>query len=370
MKAQEIRFKNLKNNYSILIGNNILKSLPKQIKRICPKTKKIVLIIDNKIPRRFTIQLKEILKKYDLTILNFVANESKKSFRTVNFFLEKLLSLNLNRSDLIIGMGGGVTGDVTGFIASIFKRGVNFINIPTTLLSQVDASVGGKTGVNSKFGKNLIGSFYQPKLVLADTLFLDSLPRKEITCGYAEVLKHALIKDKKFFYWLAKNTKNIFLKNKKKLIYAIKKSCQIKMYFVEKDVSEKNLRMILNFGHSFAHAIEVKNKFSKKVSHGEAVLSGMILAMRLSVARNILKLNTMKEITKIYEENNLSYTFKKYSKTKKILELISYLKNDKKNDDEKINFILLKKIGQTTLPNKNKISTNSLKTYCKIIAQY
>ena len=236
-------------------------------------------------------------------------------------------------------MGGGVTGDVTGFIASIFKRGINFINIPTTLLSQVDASVGGKTGVNSKFGKNLIGSFYQPKLVLADTLFLESLPKKEIICGYAEILKHALIKDKKFFYWLTKNTRYIFLRNKKKLNYAVKKSCQIKMYFVEKDVSEKNLRMILNFGHSFAHAIEVKNKFSKKSRTVKIVLSGMILAIKLSVARNILKINIMNEIIKIYEENNLSYTFKKYSNAQNIINLIRYLKNDKKNDDEKINFI-------------------------------
>ena len=128
--------------------------------------------------------------------------------------------------------------------------------------------------------------------------------------------------------------------------------------------------MILNFGHSFAHAIEVKNKFSKKISHGEAVLSGMILAIKLSVARNILKINIMNEIIKIYEENNLSYTFKKYSNAQNIINLIRYLKNDKKNDDEKINFIFLKKIGLTTLPNRNKISTDSLKTYCKIISQY
>ena len=370
MKVQEIRFKNLKNNYSIFIGNNILKSLPSKIKSACPKTKKIVLIVDSKIPKKFPIKLKKILKKYELTILSFSSNESKKSFKTVNLYLEKLLSLNLNRSDLIIGMGGGVTGDITGFIASIFKRGINFINIPTTLLSQVDASVGGKTGVNSKFGKNLIGSFYQPKLVFTDTLFLESLPKKEIICGYAEILKHALIKDVNFFNWLVKNTKYIFLRNKKKLSYAVRKSCQIKMYFVEKDVSEKNLRMILNFGHSFAHAIEVKNNFSRKISHGEAVLSGMILAMRLSVARNILKLKTMNEIKRIYEENNLAYTFKKYSKAKNIIDLIKFLKNDKKNDDDKINFIFLKKIGQTTMPNKNKISTNKLKMYSKIIAQY
>ena len=128
-------------------------------------------------------------------------------------YINILLSKNFNRSDLIIGVGGGITGDVTGFVASIFKRGINFINIPTTLLAQVDSAIGGKTGVNSNFGKNLVGSFYQPKLVISDTSFINSLPRKEIICGYAEILKHAIIRDKVFFKWLKNNSKSIFGKN-------------------------------------------------------------------------------------------------------------------------------------------------------------
>ena len=132
-----------------------------------------------------------------------------------NFYLNKILAKNFNRSDLIIGVGGGITGDVAGFVASIFKRGINFINIPTTLLAQVDSSVGGKTGVNSNQGKNLIGSFYQPKLVISDTSFLNFLSKKEVICGYAEILKHSLIKDKIFFNWLKKNTENIFKKKKR-----------------------------------------------------------------------------------------------------------------------------------------------------------
>ena len=144
----------------------------------------------------------------------------------------------------MISVGGGITGDVVGFVASIYKRGINFINIPTTLLAQVDSAIGGKTGVNSNYGKNLIGSFYQPKLVISDTSFINSLPKKEMICGYAEILKHSIIKDKKFFEWLERNTRLILEKKSKELIYAIKKSCEIKMYFVNQDVNEKNMRMI------------------------------------------------------------------------------------------------------------------------------
>ena len=370
MKSQEIKFNNLNQNYSILIGNNVIGLLPKKIKGICPKTKKIALIIDTKIPNKFKKIIKNKLKNYDLLILPFSSSEKNKSLQKVNFYLNKILSNNFNRSDLIIGFGGGITGDVAGFVASIFKRGINFINIPTTLLAQVDSAIGGKTGVNSNQGKNLIGSFYQPKLVISDTSFLSSLPKKEMICGYAEILKHSIIKDKKFFDWLKKNTKKVLLKKPKELTYAIKKSCQIKMYFVNRDVNEKNLRMILNFGHTFAHAIEVKNNFSKKITHGEAVLSGMILASKLSLIKKVCSFKIVDEIKQIYNTNNLDYTYKKYSNQNEIKKLIPYLKNDKKNNDDKINFILLKKIGNTTLPNKHKISLTNLKKLSKSIALY
>ena len=370
MKPQVIKFKNLSHNYSIVIGNNSLNCLPKEIKKLCPKTKKVALIIDNKVPSKFNKILKKKLKNYQLVILKFDANEKSKSFKSVNIYLNKLLSNNLNRNDLIISVGGGITGDVVGFVASIYKRGINFINIPTTLLAQVDSAIGGKTGVNTFHGKNLVGSFYQPKLVISDMSFLNSLSRKEMICGYAEVLKHSIIKDKKFFNWLKKNSRNIFLKKNRELSYAVKKSCLIKMYFVNKDVSEKNLRMTLNFGHTFAHAIEIKNNYSKRISHGEAVLSGMILETRLSHLKKVCSHATLKEIESIFKQNNLTYTYKKYSRPSNINELIPYLKNDKKNEDDKINFILLKRLGQTTRPNQNKISENDLRRYSKIISQY
>ena len=369
MKTQEIKFKNLNKNYSILIGNNILKILPNKIRSLCPKTKKIALIFDKKIPSKYKKSISKNLKKYELLIYNFKANEKVKSLKSVNFLLNKLLSKNFNRSDLIIAVGGGITGDLTGFVASIFKRGINFISIPTTLLSQVDAAVGGKTGVNSSYGKNLIGSFSQPKLVISDTSFLKSLKKKEMICGYAEILKHAVINDKNFFKWLKSNTKYILSYETKKLIYAIKKSCRIKLLFVNKDVDEKNLRMVLNFGHTFAHAIEVKNNYSKNITHGEAVLAGMILATKLSVIKKVCNKKVLKDLMEIYTENNLSYALSKYKNPKAINNLIPYLKNDKKNNDEKINFILLNKIGKTTMPNKYKISIHELKKNIKRFTQ-
>jgi 3-dehydroquinate synthase/shikimate kinase/3-dehydroquinate synthase len=281
-----------------------------------------------------------------------------------------LLANNFNRSDIIISVGGGITGDVTGFVASIFKRGINFINIPTTLLAQVDSAIGGKTGVNSSYGKNLIGSFYQPRLVISDTDFINTLPKKEMISGFAEILKHSIIKDKNFFSWLEKNTKSVLAKKAEELIYAIKKSCEIKIHFVNQDVNEKGMRMILNFGHTFAHAIEVKNNYSKSTTHGEAVLSGMILATRLSVIKKICSPKTLSQIKNIYIKNDLSFAYKKYSHPSSINKLIPYLKNDKKNNDDKINFILLKNIGKTALPNTSKISIKNLKNISKTISQY
>ena len=370
MKNQEIKFKDKASSYSIIIGHNTINNLPKKIKNVCPKTKKIAIIIDNNVPGKFKQILKSKLKHYKPIFFSFKPSEKSKSMQYVNYYIEKLLLNKFNRSDLVISVGGGITGDLAGFVASIFKRGINFVNIPSTLLAQVDSSIGGKTGVNSIHGKNLIGSFYQPKLVIVDTKFLKSLPKKEMICGYAEILKHAIIKDKIFFEWLKKNTKNILFKKSKDLIFAIKRSCQIKMYFVNKDVNEKGLRMVLNFGHTFAHAIEAKYGYSKAITHGEAVLSGMILATRLSVIKKVCNEKILKQIEKIYMNNNLNFVLKKFSKTKSILNLIPYLKNDKKNNDDKINFILIKNIGNPTKPNAFKISVSNLKKYCKIIAQY
>ena len=189
MKINKLKVKNLNSNYSVIIGINILNQISSQIKEICPDAQKIALVVDKNVPTKFKVKLKNYLKKYKLFIFEYTVNEKFKSLINVNKLVEKCLTNNFNRNDILVSLGGGILGDYSAFAASIIKRGINFINIPTTLLAQVDSSIGGKTGVNSPRGKNLIGSFYQPKLVFSDIELLKSLPHRELVCGFAEILK-------------------------------------------------------------------------------------------------------------------------------------------------------------------------------------
>jgi len=362
MRITKLKVKNLNSNYSIIIGKDILKKIPNKIKTLCPNARKIALVIDKKIPKKFTNKLKAHLKKYEIYVFEYSVNEKFKSFININKLVEKCLFNNFNRSDILISFGGGVLGDFCAFAASIIKRGINFVNIPTTLLAQVDSSIGGKTGVNSKLGKNLIGTFYQPKLVVSDVELLKSLPQRELICGYAEILKHSLILKNNFFNWLTINSKQMLIdRNLNLLKQAIIKSCKIKLYFVNKDVYEKNIRMILNFGHTFAHAIEVQNNYSRRINHGEAVIMGMMMAVKLSYFKKICSLKTLDQLKDIYKYNNLKNNIKNFFKKNEYNKIVEHMTSDKKNNDKKINLILLKKIGQTTLPNTYKVSTVDLK---------
>ena len=255
-------------------------------------------MIDKNVSKKIILKLKKSLKPKNIFTFFIIANEKNKSQSTINNILEILLKKNFSRNDCLIALGGGITGDVAGFAASIFKRGLKFINIPTTLLSQVDSSIGGKTGINSKYGKNLIGSFYQPKLVLSDINFLNTLPKREIVCGYAEILKHSLILNKKFFYFLDKNVKNILELKSPSIEKAIFESCKIKKSIVEKDEKESNLRKILNFGHTFAHGYEAALGYTKKLNHGEAVLLGISSALKFSFKSKFLNKNEYSLILK------------------------------------------------------------------------
>ena len=225
--------------------------------------------------------------------------------------------------------------------------------------------MGGKTGVNSKYGKNLIGSFYIPKVVISDTELLKSLPRRERICGYAEILKHAIINDKKFFNYLKKNTQNILSLEDKVLIQSINKSCRIKLNFTEKDFKEKSLRMKLNFGHTFAHALEIQNKYSHKLNHGEAVLIGMFLAIKISKFKKICSEKTYNQIKSLYEKNYLLKNLSSFLNRNKILRSIKYMNNDKKKDDDKVSFIFLENIGKTTLPGSYKYEIKHLENLIK-----
>ena len=196
-------------SYPIIIGENILIKTNNYIKSQIPNCKKIALIIDSKVPKKIVTQVKYALKDFDNFLIKISVSEKIKNISTVNKLISKLLKKNFHRNDCIIALGGGVVGDISGLTASLIKRGIKFINIPTTLLAQVDSSIGGKTGVNSQYGKNLIGTFYQPDLVLTDISTLNSLPKREIISGYSEIPKHSLILNKKFFFWLEKNGNNI-----------------------------------------------------------------------------------------------------------------------------------------------------------------
>ena len=227
--------------------------------------------------------------------------------------------------------GGGIIGDMTGFVASIYKRGINFINLPSTLLAQVDSCIGWKNWCQFKIhGKNLVGSFYNPKVVIVETEFLRSLPRREVVCGFAEILKHAIINDKKFFNFLKKNTHKVLSLKNNVLEKSILKSCKIKLNFTEKDFKEKGLRMKLNFGHTFAHALESQNKYSNKLNHGEAVLIGMLIAVKISKLNNLCSNETLNQIENLYNKYFLINNLNKYLKKDKILKSKKFIKNDNK----------------------------------------
>ena len=364
MKINKLEIKTQSKTYSIYIGEKILNLTGRLINKKLPRVKKISVICDKKLPLNLLKKLKTSLKKYDVKIHKISAGEKVKTFKFANVLIEKLLKNNLNRSDCVIAFGGGVLGDLTSFIANLTKRGIRFVNIPTTLLAQVDASIGGKTGVNSTQGKNLIGTFYQPDLVITDLSTLDSLPKRQMICGYGEILKHSLVLDKKFFLWLFKNAKKIIThKNKKILKYAILQSCKIKSTIVSKDEKEKGLRKILNFGHTFAHGFEATKKFSKKLNHGEAVLLGMIVACDLAYEKKILSHKDFNLIKKHYNNLNLPTKLKSFFKKEEISKIISFMKKDKKNLNEKINLILIKKIGKIKKWDSTNISDKELKKF-------
>ena len=364
MKKNKLIIKTKSKIYPIYFGNNILVNTGKLIRKNIPGIKKICIIYDKNLPKFFVNNLINSLKNYDLKIHKITTSEKNKNLNVANKIIEQLLKDNFNRSDCVISLGGGVVGDLSAFISSVTKRGLKFVNIPSTLLAQVDASIGGKTGINSAHGKNLIGTFYQPDFVLSDTSLLKSLPQREIISGYGEILKHSLILDRKFFFWLCKNGKKIISKdNDAILTKSIVKSCKIKSKIVSKDEDEKNLRMVLNFGHTFAHGFEKAKNFSKKLNHGEAVLLGMMVAIKLSHKKKLLSLNDFLKIKKHYSDLKLPSHINKVFKKKEVNKIVHYMKKDKKNSDEKINLILLNKIGKTTKPNAITLRDHQVKKF-------
>tara|TARA_B110000438_G_scaffold269304_1_gene285587 strand:- start:8649 stop:9761 length:1113 start_codon:yes stop_codon:yes gene_type:complete len=364
MKKNKLIIRTKSKTYPIYFGKNILNKTGRLIEKNLFNVKKICIISDNKIPKVVLSILIKSLKKYNLKIYKLQVSEKTKSLKVANKIIEELLEDNFNRSDCIIALGGGIIGDLSAFISSITKRGLKFINIPTTLLAQVDASIGGKTGINTNQGKNLIGTFHQPDFVMSDVSMLKSIPHREIISGYGEILKHALILDRKFFFWLSKNSKKIIkLKKDKFLVEAIFKSCKIKNRIVSKDEEEKDLRMILNFGHTFAHGFERVKNFSYKLNHGEAVILGMMVASDLSNKKKILSKKELIIIKKHYVSLKLFANIKSFFRKNDINKIVYFMQKDKKNFDEKINLILLNKIGKTTKPKKISLTAKEIKKF-------
>ncbi len=348
MKSTKFFIKTHERKYPVYIGISSIFAAKTQLKFIIKNSKNIAFFLDSNISINKVRDITHFLKGKKIFTFKIVANEKNKNFVTVNNLLNSLARNKFNRSDCIIAVGGGIVGDISGFVASTYKRGMKFVNIPTTLLSQVDACIGGKTGVNSKFGKNLIGNFYQPELIISNPTFLETLSNREIICGYAEILKHAIIMDKNFFSWLIKHGLELVRKrNKTFMTYAIYKSCKIKSGIVEKDEKEKNLRMKLNFGHTFGHAFEATKKFSKKLNHGEAVLLGMMSACEFAFEKKILPLSDLIKIKKHFLDLNLPYNLKKYFSKKDLVKIIGFMTIDKKNYNDKINLILISRIGKS-----------------------
>ncbi|MDC3178749.1 3-dehydroquinate synthase [Pelagibacteraceae bacterium] len=344
----------------LLINNKELKTtilikknyIYKFIINIAKKHEKVFCIIDSKIK----IDL-NFIKQKNIKTISIQCGEKIKTFDGYRSLAEKLIKNNVNRRSVLIAIGGGTLGDLAGFVASTILRGLDFFLIPTTLLSQVDSSIGGKNGINTIFGKNLIGTFYQPKEVLIDISILNSLPKKEIRSGYAEIVKHALIKDYQFFCWLEKNANKLLNLNKSILEEAIYKSIIIKLFYVRKDEKEfllnNNSRAILNFGHTIGHAIESHYNY-KKYNHGEAISIGMITEAKISNYLGMLSFNELEKIITHFKKCRL----KVYDNILKDKILIKRLIKDKKNFQNNINFSLIDKIGSSIFYkklNKNKI---------------
>jgi 3-dehydroquinate synthase len=332
-------------SYDILISRNILSKVGELISNILDPSR-IIIITHPSVRKFFGNEIESGLANagYSPNVIEIPEGEISKSLRQVELVYDRMLEMKCDRTSLLIALGGGVIGDLTGFIAATFQRGIAFIQIPTTLLSQVDSSVGGKTAVNHPRGKNMIGAFYQPKLVVIDLNTLNTLPVKEICAGLSEVVKYGVIADEKLFVFLENNTKKILSLDNKCLEYIVETSCAIKARIVEKDERESNHRMILNFGHTFGHSIETLTNYTEYL-HGEAISIGMVQAAQLSVESGLCNKDIPKRITKVLKEFGLPIQ----AHDLKSKDIIESLRHDKKNSHNKLRFVLPKAIGSVEI---------------------
>lgn len=304
--------------------------------------KKVAIITNNTVAKLHLERLSQIIDAKDVTVIRVKDGEQYKTLETVEFILNELFKNRFDRKSMLVAFGGGVIGDMTGFVASIYQRGIEFIQIPTTLLSMVDASVGGKTGVNSSYGKNLIGAFYQPKAVYIDPFWLTTLPKREFSAGVAEIVKMAVTLDKTFFEWLEQSD----LANQSDLIEAIARSVQLKANIVAQDEKESGIRQVLNYGHTFAHVIEQETKYAKYL-HGECVAFGMVMANRLALSLDLIDQSEFERVNNLLSKYGLDLIYK----VNNVEQFYEGFFLDKKSFYGKITFILPNKIGGYKISN-------------------
>ncbi|MBI2996530.1 MAG: 3-dehydroquinate synthase [Candidatus Melainabacteria bacterium] len=337
MREEIIKVNLKEKSYNIYIKQNLLADSGDYVQKLFTG-KKILIITQDKVPKIFLKQVKTSLKKAGFNVFTLVL-PSGEQFKNLNSLLRIInyaIRNKFERDDTFCALGGGVISDLTGFAASIYYRGINFICMPTTLLGMVDASIGGKTSINIKEGKNLLGTFYQPKIILIDPNCLKTLSEKEFLVGMGEVIKYALLDKGDFFNFLTKNKKNILRRNMNSLLKIIIHSCKVKAKIVSKDEKESSLRAILNLGHTFAHGIEQAYNY-KKYTHGEAVSIGMCLASKLAFKHNMISENKMNSIIKLIKNYGLPT---KISSKKKIHQITQSMLLDKKIKGGKLRFLL------------------------------
>lgn len=336
-------------SYDIYIGSGLLYRIPDFVPSEL-KGRSVFVVADNSV-RNYAETVRSMLQQAGAgrVEVNFLkSGEKTKSFDQAEKLINWFLSHHINRNSLVFAIGGGVIGDITGFCASVVMRGVKYVQVPTTLLSQVDSSVGGKTGINTKHGKNLVGTFYQPSAVIADIGTLKSLPRRELLAGYAEVAKYGLINDSGFFNWLEENGAAVCNLEEEAVTYAIETSVQAKARIVQADEKETGLRALLNLGHTFGHALEAAAKFDGRLIHGEAVAIGIVMAFDLSSRMGLCKREDYERVeehfTKIGLPTRASFIDPQLSLG--VDGLLDIMKLDKKAESGKMKFIVANGIGE------------------------
>lgn len=341
-------------SYDIAIGPALLDSAGSLISERLGE-RQTVIITDSNVGPLYAERLEHSLSEAGHTgrTIQIDAGEQAKSFVYLESLLDDLLSEGLERGTVLVALGGGVIGDLTGFAASIALRGVEFVQIPTTLLAQVDSSVGGKTAINSPHGKNLVGTFYQPRLVIADTETLKTLPPRELAAGYAETVKYGLLGDKAFFEWLENDGADVLRGDPVAQTRAIVRACEMKAEIVNQDERETGRRALLNLGHTFAHALEAETGFGGLLLHGEAVSIGMVLAFDLSVALGLCPAADAARVRTHFEKIGLPTHVPPHptgawnAKT-----LIAHMGRDKKVQAGRTSFILVRGIGDAFVTNE------------------